>query len=65
MKFEEVLPALKEGKKIKRKCWYIKKYIVLEENGDIITDKRQRYVFNKNSLLADDWEIVKEYETVL
>lgn len=64
MKLEEVLPALREGKKIRRKCWWNKKYIVLEENADIITNSGQRYVFTTNTLLADDWEIVKEKKKV-
>lgn len=47
MTFEEVLPALKEGKKIKRSIWFEHYYF-----PDKIT------VLNIYSILADDWEIV-------
>lgn len=50
MKFEEVLPALRDGKKIKRKPWNSDQYICLE-NGDNLPIY---YV------LEDDWEIVEE-----
>lgn len=44
MKFEEVLPALGEGKKIKRKIW----------------GPDQCMWFNDESLNSDDWEIVED-----
>ena len=33
MKFEEVLPALREGKKIRRECWNKSEYIVIDYSG--------------------------------
>ena len=49
MKFEEVLPALREGKKIRRRCgYYIKNNRIVDEFG-VASD-----------ILQDDWEIVEE-----
>ena len=64
MKFEEVLPALREGKKIRRKCWGAKIYIYLAEKWDIIDNLHHRYIFNKSDLIDDDWEVVKEKKKV-
>ena len=75
MKFEEVLPALKRGKKAKRKAWekgdyikkdareYIKKDVrhVVEE---IINQDSVTYSLTITDLEADDWEIVKETKKV-
>lgn len=70
MKFEEILPALKEGKKIKMKAWpsnycmylkdgSLKAFIppINEVVGDI--DAIDTY-----DLLDDNWEIVKEKKKV-
>ena len=67
MKFEEVLPAFREGKKIRRKFWSNEAYIrkgkifvferVIDEYNDV-------YVLTINDLWADDWEIVKEPKKV-
>ena len=52
MKFEEVLPALRERKEIKRKNWksYLS-YFATDNDIDVL---------NLNDVLADDWEIVDE-----
>lgn len=63
MKFEEVLPALREGKKIRRNCmpygyYHIKNNHIVDENGEI-------YTFGVEAdILQDDWEIVKEEKKV-
>ena len=72
MRFEEVLPLLKDGKKIRRvdKDWqnifgyvfYNKKQIDLLYSK--IEGKKQRYLFNGTDLSVDDWEIVKETKKV-
>ena len=64
MKFEEIILALREGKKVRRKCWCAENYIILEEKGDIITDLQRRYILNRSDLNADDWEVVKEPKKV-
>ena len=75
MKFEEVLPALREGKKAKRKAWekgdYIKKdareYVkkdarhVVEE---IINQDSVIYSLTITDLEADDWEVSEETKKV-
>ena len=72
MRFEEVLPLLKDGKKIRRvdKDWqnifgyvfYNKKQIDLLYSK--IEGKKQRYLFNGTDLSVDDWEIVEEKKKV-
>ena len=49
-KFEDVLPAFREGKKIKRKTSSIQ----------IQRSETETAYFTINGLLADDWEIVEE-----
>jgi hypothetical protein len=50
MKFEEVLPAFREGKKIRRDAWDEKDYVVI--NGG--------FELSDRSIMANDWEIVPE-----
>lgn len=69
MKFEEVLPALKNGKKIRRKAYPLNCYICLEGNmlkGFISYSNRLvgGIKFMSKDLSADDWEIVKETRKV-
>jgi hypothetical protein len=49
MKFEEVLPALREGKKIRKTCW---------TNGGYFLSKGT--ALSLDEMLADYWEIVEE-----
>lgn len=65
MKLEEVLPALREGKKIAQACWKDEAYMMLVE-GFLV----ERFVktgktslcayFHKTCMLADDWEVLDE-----
>ena len=69
MKFEEVLPALREGKKVRRKDYPSDYYICLKDkvlkafisyfNGFVGEIK-----LITRDLLADDWEIIKESKKV-
>jgi len=52
MKLEEVLPALRELKKIKRKSWTL--------NGDILHKDFLDSEIRLAEILADDWEIADE-----
>lgn len=54
MTFEEVLPSLKEGKKIIRKAWKLVDYDFYKRI------KEKPTVFYKEDLLADDWELYQE-----
>lgn len=55
MKFEEVLPALREGKKIIRKVWH-----PIEE----LSSNMEKETVKISDLLADDWEVVKTTKKV-
>lgn len=65
MKFEKVLPALREGKKLKRAYW-IDIYIELERGTGLTSDyivmqrREERFVMevSTDALLAEDWEII-------
>ena len=59
MKFEEVLPALREGKKIRKTSWWEGHYFELA--GDEIVDQDgKNFTFGKEDLLCSDWEIFKK-----
>ena len=63
MKFEEVLPALKAGKKIRRKCMPNRYYHI--KNNHIVNENGELYTFGVEAdILQDDWEIVKETKKV-
>ena len=67
MKFEEIIPALKEGKKARRKRWGVKNhnYIVVGKEDDLIVDMVYgKFPFTLGDLIADDWEIVEETKKV-
>ena len=65
MKFEEVLPALREGKRIRRNYFDEEKYIEVRRFDGFICDNYDiDYTFCLDDLLADDWEIVKEKKKV-
>lgn len=51
MKLEEVLPAFREGKAIRRKCWYPERYLCLKNMRTILS--------SSVDIDTDDWEIVE------
>lgn len=62
MKFEEIIPALKAGKKVRIKYWYKDKYIYINSNGKIENQNGYYFPISLNSLCdleADQWEIVE------
>lgn len=67
MKFEEVLPALRKGKKVRInvEIWVqLLGYITLDGN-DVVVDKYGKlYELDLSDLNADDWEVVKEPKKV-
>ena len=64
MRFEEVLPALREGKKIRRKSWgRVRSFIIIKDDS-LVDDYRCNVVIYAYDLKADDWEIVKEKKKV-
>jgi len=52
MKLEEVLPAFREGKKIRRKCWPNSTYYFSLSSSRIHIDEAD--------ITLDDWEIVPD-----
>ena len=59
MKFEEVLPALRKGQKVKRKCWHSNQYLMKNEMLYVTTNNLMSIFFG-DILLDEDWEIVDE-----
>ena len=67
MKFEEVLPALKAGKKIRKRYWVKDNYIYINYCGRIVNQSGSPYDIILNGLYDlkhDSWEIVKEKKKV-
>ena len=66
MKFEEVLPALREGKKIirKNKEWLNREKFIHLEDGCLIDNINFLYIISEEDFNANDWEIVKEPKKV-
>ena len=67
MKIEEVLPALREGKKIRRNFWREDTYFYKNHLGTIIFKNggEDTYYYDLTCLLdSNDWEIVKEPKKV-
>lgn len=63
MKIEEVLPALREGKKIRRTFWWEGHYFKLASDG-IVDQEGKKFTFGKDDLLCSDWEIIKKKKKV-
>lgn len=63
MKFEKVLPALLDGKKIRRKSWVKGRYIAVK-NEEMINSIGSRVAISVEGFKADDWEIFKEKKKV-
>lgn len=58
MKLDEVLPALREGKRIRRD-----RLIIYLENGELFCDdawRKEPYFFNEDDIFYQGWEIVPE-----
>ena len=64
MKFEEVIPALREGKKIRRKSWgRVHSFIIIKDDS-LVDDYHCNVGIYAYDLKADDWEIVTEKKKV-
>jgi hypothetical protein len=62
MKFEEVLPALREGRKIRQKRWRPEEFIKYDNKRGILSDEEGECTdLNVGSAMtSEDWEIVEE-----
>lgn len=63
MRFEEVFPALRKGKKIRRAFWWKGHYFELKSDG-IANQDGKNFTFGKDDLMGDDWEIIEEKRKV-
>ena len=64
MKFEEILPALREGKKIRRKSWgRVHSFIIIKDDS-LVDDYHCNVGIYAYDLKADDWEIFRELKKV-
>lgn len=54
MKFEEILPLLRQGNKVRRQSW-LPGYIYIE-NGLVKSSKQDAFDLRTESILAEDWE---------
>lgn len=65
MRFEEVLPSFREGKKIRRECWMSNRdYFQLQKRGVRDQDNMTVGVISISSLLAVDWELWQPPESL-
>lgn len=64
MRFEEILPALREGKKIRRKNRNKINYIQIGKEDFIVDENDECFPFILEDFLADNWEIIKEKKKV-
>lgn len=64
MEFEYAVQWLKEGKKIRRKCWNPEVYIYLS-NEAILWHNNNQVNFRIRQFVADDWEIYEEEKVEL
>ena len=70
MKFEEVLPALREGKKVRRKndrVWENNYGFIFIKDGKIVSDNvdNDKYILAEKDLNADDWELIEIHSVKL
>lgn len=63
MKFEEILPLLKEGKKIRKASWFEGHYFKLVSDG-IVDQDGKSFTFGKDDLLCSEREIFRELKKV-
>ena len=65
MRFEEILPALLKGKKIRKIYWSEDKYVCTRKGESSFLDQDGFiFIFGVDDFKNDDWEIVKEKKKV-
>lgn len=56
---EELLPAFRNGAKIKRECWSLIKFVHIK-NGKIVDDDGTHIDFSDEAFISNDWEFYNE-----
>ena len=64
MKFEEIIPALREGKKIRRRGWVKNAYISIGTDGSVCDQNNEIFPFVLNDFKSEFWEILREPKKV-
>ncbi len=60
---EEVLPALRKGKKIRRADWNTGDYIYIKKDNNLYDSYNELSIYDLNFIITkDDWEIYEERE---
>lgn len=62
MKFEEILPALRDGEKVRRNngFWISNLGCIYLQKGFVVDDRTNHYDIDFEDLNADDWEVVEK-----
>lgn len=56
---EELLPAFRNGAKIKRECWSLIKFVHIK-NGKIVDEDGNHIDFSDEAFISNDWEFYNE-----
>lgn len=56
---EELLPAFRNGAKIKRECWSLIKFVHIK-NGKIVDEDGNHIDFSDEAFICNDWEFYQE-----
>lgn len=56
---EELLPAFRNGAKIKRECWSLIKFVHIK-NGKIVDEDGNHIDFSEEAFISNDWELYQE-----
>lgn len=60
--FLDILPSLKQGRKIRRPDWKKSSYVTMDSNGELMftTFAKIEYQLSFKDICATDWEIVND-----
>lgn len=56
---EELLPAFRNGAKIKRECWSLIKFVHIK-NGKIVDEDGNHIDFSEEAFISNDWELYQD-----
>lgn len=64
MKFEEIIPALREGKKARASWWENGRYIEIDDEGVFVDQDGEGYLITFDDFKYDDWEIIEKTKKI-